>query len=154
MNSFYESFQKELGKRSAQIVIAGIVIILSAAVKFLPENMTKLRTLSIGILALALCMLTSGLFFRYLSSRNSKHNNNLLDKEKTNILLFLHKNIDGSFIFQIVQALNISEDIAEYHLQALHEINFIEQGLPDKPGRPWYITDKGTKYLIENKLIP
>jgi len=76
-----------------------------------------------------------------------------LKKLQKSILLHIHKNIDSSFIFQIVQTLNISEEIAEYHLQTLHEINFIEQGLPDKPGRPWHITDKGKKYLIENKLI-
>ena len=85
--------------------------------------------------------------------QKEKSHANLLDKEKTDILLYLHKHIDDSFTFQIVQALNISETITEYHLQKLHKINFIEQGLPDKPGRPWHIADKGIKYLIEKKLI-
>jgi hypothetical protein len=76
-----------------------------------------------------------------------------LSKLQDSILLYMHKHISGSFTFQIAQSLNMSETIAEYHLQELHKVNFIRQGLPDKPGRLWHITDKGIKYLIENKLI-
>jgi len=75
-----------------------------------------------------------------------------LPKEQIEILLLLLKQGE-LFIFQITQTLNISEPIIKYHLQELYKNNFILQGLPTKPGRPWHITDKGTKYLIENKLI-
>ena len=92
----------------------------------------------------------------YLQNKIQKHeqpHSILLDKEKTDILLYLHKHIGDSFTFQIAQALNLSETIVKYHLQELLRLKFIGQGLPDKPGLPWHITDKGTKYLIENKLI-
>lgn len=85
--------------------------------------------------------------------QKEKSHSGFLDKEKINILLYLHKHLSDSLTFHISQALNMSETITKYHLQGLHKINFIKQGLPDKPGRPWHIADKGIKYLIENKFI-
>jgi len=76
-----------------------------------------------------------------------------LPKLQESILLHIHRHISGSFTFQITKSLNMSETIAKYHLQELHKSNFIRQGLPYKPGQTWLITDKGTKFLIENKLI-
>jgi len=75
MNPFFESFQKEIGKKSAQIIIIIIAISLLAAAKLLPEYMTKLRLLSIFLLSMLLLALASGLLFRYLSYRNSKNIN-------------------------------------------------------------------------------
>lgn len=81
----------------------------------------------------------------------------LLDKEKTDILLLLHKNKGELFTFQIAKTLNISEDIAKYHLEELRKNKLIERsdlpyrGLPGQ--QSWALNDKGTKYLIENKLI-
>lgn len=78
----------------------------------------------------------------------------LLDKEKTDILLYLHKHIGDSFTFQIAQTLNLSEDIAKYHLEELRKNEFVSEGLPTLPAQhSWSIDDNGTKYLIENKLI-
>jgi len=79
---------------------------------------------------------------------------NLLDKEKTDMLLFLHINAGDTHTFQITQSLNISEDIVKYHLQELRKEQFINEGLPYLKGQQsWNITDKGKKYLIENKII-
>ena len=72
MNPFFESFQKEIGKKSAQIIIAIIVIFLLAAAKLLPEYMAKLRLLSIFLLAILLLALASGLFYRYFSKHTPK----------------------------------------------------------------------------------
>jgi len=78
----------------------------------------------------------------------------LLEKEKVNILLILHNNKGDLLTFQISQNLNVSEDIAKYHLQELRKSKFIRKGLPVLAGQgSWSIEDKGTKYLIENKLI-
>ena len=78
----------------------------------------------------------------------------LLDTEKINILFLLHKNKGGLMTFQIAQNLKISEDIANYHLQELRKDRLIRGGLPVMPGQDsWNIGDRGTKYLIENKLI-
>ena len=80
--------------------------------------------------------------------------NILLDKEKTDILLYIHKNIGDTLTFQIIQSLNMSEDIAKYHLHELYKEELISKGLPILPGQQsWNINDKGKKYLIENKLI-
>ena len=79
-----------------------------------------------------------------------------LPKEQVDILMLLSRQGE-LFTFQIVQILNISNDIAKYHLQELRRNKFVtESSLPyrDLPGQhSWSINDKGTKYLIENKLI-
>lgn len=78
----------------------------------------------------------------------------LLDKEKTDILLYLLNHIGDTLTFQIVKSLNMSEDIAEYHLKDLYKKEFIREGLPILPGQhSWSIDDKGKRYLIKNKLI-
>jgi len=86
--------------------------------------------------------------------QKEKSHKNLLDKEKTDMLLFLHINAGDTHTFQITQSLNISEDIVKYHLQELRKEQFINEGLPYLKGQQsWNITDKGKKYLIENKII-
>jgi len=76
------------------------------------------------------------------------------NKEKIKILLLLHNGKGGLFTFQIAQNLKLSEDIVKYHLQELRKTRLIREGLPTLPGQhSWNIEDKGTKYLIENKLI-
>jgi hypothetical protein len=79
-------------------------------------------------------------------------------KEQTDILLILHQ--QGTLhTFEVAQRLNMEkkEDIVKYHLQALKQMGFVKEiSLPIKglPGQSsWFITDKGKKYLIENKLI-
>ena len=79
-----------------------------------------------------------------------------LPKEQIDILVLLHKQGE-LFTFQIAKLLDISEDIAKYHLQKLRTNKLItELGLPYRglPGQhSWHINDKGKEYLIENKLI-
>jgi len=73
MSHFYESFQKELGKRIAQIVSATLVAVLSTAALSMPKDMYKTQLILLGLAGLSLLVLASGLLFRYLSYRNSKH---------------------------------------------------------------------------------
>jgi len=81
-----------------------------------------------------------------------------LPKEQTDILLLLFE--QGELLtFQIAQRLNMEdkEEIVKYHLRELTQKKFIKElSLPGigPPGQhSWFITDKGKKYLIENKLI-
>jgi len=75
-------------------------------------------------------------------------------KEQVDILLCILEKVGDTLTFEIVQSLNISEHIVKYHLQELYKKQLISEGLPILPGQQsWSITDKGTKYLIENKLI-
>ena len=80
----------------------------------------------------------------------------VLPKEQLDILILLSRQGE-LFTFQIAKLLDISEDIAKYHLQELHKKQFVgELTLPYRglPGQhSWTINDKGKKYLIENKLI-
>ena len=80
----------------------------------------------------------------------------VLPKEQLDILILLSKQGE-LFTFQIAKLLDISEDIAKYHLQELRKKQFVREltlpyrGLPGQ--HSWTINDKGKKYLIENKLI-
>ncbi|MBU4445017.1 hypothetical protein KJ656_08060 [bacterium] len=91
---------------------------------------------------------------RSIIQKNKQLHGILLDKEKTDILIYIHKNIEDTLTFQIIQSLNMSKDIVKYHLQELCKEQFINEGLPYLKGQQsWNINDKGKKYLIENKLI-
>ncbi len=79
-------------------------------------------------------------------------------KEQTDILILLFK--EGEHLtFQIAQMLTMEkkEEIVKYHLQELTQRGFVTE--IDLPGigplgqSSWFITDKGKKYLIENKII-
>lgn len=77
-----------------------------------------------------------------------------LPKYQKDILLYLLNHVGDTLTFETVNLLNTSEDIAKYHLQELHKKQFISEGLPVLQGQQsWLITDKGKKYLIENRLI-
>jgi hypothetical protein len=81
-----------------------------------------------------------------------------LPKEQKNILLLLFE--QGELLtFQIAQGLNMEdkEDIVKYHLQELAKRDLVRgihlPGIGPPGQSSWFITDKGKKYLIENKLI-
>jgi hypothetical protein len=80
----------------------------------------------------------------------------VLPKEQVDILILLSRQGE-LFTFQVTKLLDISEAITKYHLQELRKKQFVmELTLPYRglPGQhSWTINDKGTKYLIENKLI-
>jgi hypothetical protein len=83
---------------------------------------------------------------------------NKLPKEQTDILIVLYK-YGEHLTFQIAQRINMEkkEDIVKYHLRELAPKGFVKE-LTEAHSGPrgqssWFITDKGKKYLIENKLI-
>jgi predicted nuclease with TOPRIM domain len=91
---------------------------------------------------------------RSIVQKYQQPNAPLLDKEETEILLFLFNHHSDALTFQIAKSLNLSEDIAKYHLEELHQKKFIRISFPIVPGQDsWTIEQKGKKYLVENKLI-
>jgi hypothetical protein len=68
MRAFSESFQKELGKRLAQAIALGLLVLFSVAGISLPRDMHTARLVLLCLAGLSLLALSSGLLFRYLSS--------------------------------------------------------------------------------------
>ena len=73
MNPFFQSFQKETGKRLSQIAIGILLLPLLTLAISLLENMKLLTLISICTLLLLSIVLTSGLLFRYFSYRKPKN---------------------------------------------------------------------------------
>ena len=73
MNPFFESFQKETGKRLSQIAIGILLLPLLTLAISLLENMKLLTLISICTLLLLSIALASGLLFRYFSCRKPKN---------------------------------------------------------------------------------
>ena len=158
-------------------LIAGLSIVLTAAAIALPEflqkfdiQLSKEKILLIRV-SVPLLILWLGTFFvllmivqhyKTLKSQKQPHSSMsmlatkqaALPKEQVDILLCIFEKTGDTLTFEIVQSLNVSEDIAKYHLQELCKKQFISKSLPVLPGQhSWNINDKGKKYLIENKLI-
>jgi hypothetical protein len=155
-------------------LIAGMSITLGVGAYFLPEILTSLNIkmldhliLLIRIAMPLLIWLVGSLSVLHIivqyckTLKGQSHLLSAVPKSKTKltklqkaILLHIHKHIGDSLTFQIVQTFNLSEDIARYHLDELCKNEFIRKRFPVLPDQDtWCIDDKGTKYLIENKLI-
>jgi hypothetical protein len=68
MSAFSESFQKELGKVSAQAIAAALTVIFSVAAFRLDLDKHTARVLLLCLAAISLLALVCGLVFRYRSS--------------------------------------------------------------------------------------
>jgi uncharacterized membrane protein HdeD (DUF308 family) len=67
MGDFCESFQKELGKRLAQLVSGALTAILSTTAWCLPKDKPTVRLILLCLSGVSLLALAVSLFFRYFS---------------------------------------------------------------------------------------
>lgn len=165
MNPFFESFQKELGKALAQAISAALLVIFAVAGISLPRDMETARTILIVLSGLALLTLAGGLFFRYLSYRESKgrikeHDFSNIDSsqpvESNEPLTEIHENVlsilfkEPSSVKNICIALKITNEEAKYYLYDLLDKYMVETPTPYAPGpEEWRISQKGRKHIIE-----
>lgn len=82
---------------------------------------------------------------------NPKHKTSL-DKTKVSILLFLTKQ-DKSISQQIATSLNINEQVVQFHLTELDNINMVHSLLAIGTPTRWMLKHEGRRYLIENNLL-
>jgi hypothetical protein len=178
MNYLDQILEFWLPTKSSRL-IAGLSITLGVGAFLLPEFLSTLSIQIPGHLALLIRIVTPILLWLLGSllvlhtvvqySKTLKAQNQLpppipqaiskpvkLPKDQEDLLILLYK--QGELLtFQIAQSLNMTEDIAKYHLKELTPKKFVREiNLPGigPPGQSsWFVTDKGKKYLIENKLI-
>jgi hypothetical protein len=69
MSHFSESFQKELGKRLAQVIAASTAGLLGVAGFSLPKDMPTARAALLSLACISLLVLAASLFFRFYTVR-------------------------------------------------------------------------------------
>jgi predicted HTH transcriptional regulator len=83
--------------------------------------------------------------------QKEKSHDALLEEIKDKILLFLHKHGDVS-LDHLAQSLNIKNDVATMHLKELFSKDMTTTVAVGRSVK-WHLQPKGTRYLVDHKLI-
>jgi hypothetical protein len=164
MSAFFDEFQKELGKRLAQVLSGSLAVILSVAGFSLPRDMHTARLVLLCLAAIALLVLACGLVFRYLSSRKkvdhplaiystlaaAKTETTVLDALTFHVLKHFGTFPIGSVpVSAVAYSCQISHDEALGCVKRLWDLKLIKTLIPAP--REWngqyQITPKGMDYV-------
>lgn len=162
MSHFSESFQKELGKRSAQLVTGALGALFLVAGFSLPTDSKAARMVLLFLSVFLFLLLASGLLFRYLSYRKiskSKTNKEIQQTEeirepisetheKIVELLFKKK----SSVENICKTLKTTKEETNYYLLDLYDKGMVHTPTPYAPGpEEWRVSQEGRKYIMEKQ---
>ena len=123
MHAFYESFQKELGKRTAQALIAALTTLLSATVAMLslPNSMHTLQAASVWVVVISSLVLASILLYWYEFQR--------LPIDTRSVLLAIFRADRDVSIEEIAQRFGWKRNKAEFHIADLMKKGFVQLGI-------------------------
>ena len=115
--------------------------ILKDQLSILGQKLTKLETENETLKSYNQTLQEQVEHYKLTVQKYQQPHDTLLDKEKIDILLFLNPRHDESMTYHIAQSLNVSEDVALYHLEELRKQKLIREGLPIVRGQKTWVIE-------------